>query len=143
MGQASQFLYSSLPFSRKDAVRRRAVCVRGCSLQVRHRTDSSASSCALTLCPLKRFNLVLLLRESCLEIFALLFNLAVFFKELIEQHRVHRFVAHSVDVALFRRAPPGGNSPRPLPRQSIQIAPCSTIRSMSVRALESTPGQLY
>jgi len=33
----------------------------------------------------KRFNLLLLLRESRLEIFALLFNFAVLFKKLVEQ----------------------------------------------------------
>ena len=39
--------------------------------------------------------------ESRLEIFALLFDFAVLFEELVEQHRVHRFVADSVDLAAF------------------------------------------
>ncbi len=49
----------------------------------------------------KRLNLLLLLCESRLEIFALLFDFAVLFEELVEQHRVHRFVADSVDLAAF------------------------------------------
>ena len=70
-----------------------------------------ASSCALTFCNprSKRFNLLLLLRDSCFQVLAALAarlslaapHFAVLFEELVEQHRVHRFVAHGVDLAVL------------------------------------------
>src|SRR6266700_3415639 len=56
----------------------------------------------------KRFNLLLLLRHLVLKVFLqlrdgrlLFLYLAVFFKKLIEQHRVHRVVAYGVDLAVL------------------------------------------
>ena len=43
----------------------------------------------------------MLSRERCFEIFALLFNFAVLFQKLIEQHRVHRLVAHGVNLSFL------------------------------------------
>ena len=39
----------------------------------------------------------------------------MFFEELVEQHRVHRFIAHGVGFALLVAQPPGRDSPFPLP----------------------------
>jgi hypothetical protein len=39
------------------------------------------------------------LRDDCF----LLLDLAVFFEEFVEQHRVHRVVAHGLGLALFIR----------------------------------------
>jgi hypothetical protein len=54
----------------------------------------------------ERFNFLLLLRGSLLEILPLLrdgrfqfLHLDVFFEALVEQHRVHRVIAHSHDLA--------------------------------------------
>jgi hypothetical protein len=61
----------------------------------------------------KRFNLLLLVRDLCLELLLLLsdgrfllrrsrlqvLNCAMLFKELVEQHRVDRLVAHRVNLA--------------------------------------------
>ena len=51
------------------------------------------------------------------------------FEELIEQHRVHRVVAHGIRFRRSRRAPPGQDSPLPLLRRSNQIAACLCCRS--------------
>jgi hypothetical protein len=55
----------------------------------------------------KRFNLLLLFSESRVEIFplprncgSLLFVFSVLLEELVEQHRVHRFITNRVDLAL-------------------------------------------
>jgi len=45
--------------------------------------------------------LLLLARDGRLKIFALLLYFAVFFEELVKQHRVHCFVAHRVGLALL------------------------------------------
>ena len=45
--------------------------------------------------------MLLLLRESRLEIFALLFDFAVLFEEFIEQHGVHLIVADTVGFSFF------------------------------------------
>ena len=47
----------------------------------------------------KGVNLLLLTCNSRLEVFALLFDFAVLFEKLVEQHRIHRFVANGVNLA--------------------------------------------
>ena len=55
----------------------------------------------------KRFDLLLLVRGSRLEVFLQLHDgrflfphFAMFFKELVQQHRIHRFVADGVRLAM-------------------------------------------
>jgi hypothetical protein len=46
---------------------------------------------------------------------------AVLFQELVEQHRVHRIVAHGIKLFRQRRARPDRDSPFPPPRPLGQI----------------------
>src|SRR5437773_7167408 len=59
----------------------------------------------------KRFNLLLLVRVSRLEVLLqlrdgrfLFLHCAVLFEKLVEQHRIHSFVAHSVNFPCASRA---------------------------------------
>jgi hypothetical protein len=55
----------------------------------------------LVVHPSDLLGLLFQLRSELFNLFLLLLNLSVLFKELVKQHRVHGFVAHGVDFALL------------------------------------------
>ena len=75
----------------------------------------------------KRFNLLLLPSDDRFQVL----HLMMLFEELVEQHRVHRFVAHGVNLP-SRRARLDRDSPSLLPRQSSQTAGCHRVKLLLV-----------
>ena len=87
----------------------------------------------------QNLKLLLLLHRGRLEVLSLLASMAdrksamvascccdfaMLFEELIEQHRVHRLVAHGVRLSFLIAQRPDRDSPFPLPRPQGQTAGC-------------------